>query len=569
KKRSYVKGVINSQNVKQVFGLLSAHNMDDPDLSGELSSEFYAQFDFFNPYRLDATLKMNKLKFTKGRENFRLKEKGTLAVIKKGTIEKLNININSEDSSIELKGNGNLEKNVTIQQNFLLGAHLVELLTGKIRGSSGTIQGKAKLIGKNKVFQNFMDLKGQNISLNYSDIPGSFIDTNFRISLENKNIIIQEASSNYGNGILNLDGSIETLLPYPKLDLNWEIDNSRFPVFSKSNMVVGGKGELSGNEIPYKLFGDLNIFHGEIVDDLDEFKSEVGVSTEYEKFIPKDISIKRFNLIDLDLGIDVVRPIRVFNSLTELYFDGAIRLTGEPKTPDIVGALKTVQGKSKFKFKGYEFDLIDGEISFPKGRARNRPDLKFAGVTDINNFNVKVEVIGPADKIAIGLSSTPPLSQEDIKSLLAIGVTTDVSKGLDDSQRQSMTTIGVGSMIFEQFKINQELNSSLGVRLSVLPEISEDETSLLQGKSGVSDTASTRVKSATKIKVQKKISEKVDLSVSSTVGGSMEQKQEMNINYKINKKLSLEGIYEVKSNEESEEENPNSIGIDLKWNTSF
>ncbi|MCO4792674.1 MAG: hypothetical protein KC493_03120, partial [Bacteriovoracaceae bacterium] len=47
KKRSYVKGVINSQNVKQVFGLLSAHNMDDPDLSGELSSEFYAQFDFF------------------------------------------------------------------------------------------------------------------------------------------------------------------------------------------------------------------------------------------------------------------------------------------------------------------------------------------------------------------------------------------------------------------------------------------------------------------------------------------------------------------------------------------
>ena len=45
-----------------------------------------------------------------------------------------------------------------------------------------------------------------------------------------------------------------------------------------------------------------------------------------------------------------------------------------------------------------------------------------------------------------------------------------------------MTTIGVGSMIFEQFKINQELNSSLGLRLSVLPEIAEDETSLLQGK---------------------------------------------------------------------------------------
>jgi translocation and assembly module TamB len=569
KKNSYIKAVVNSEDVRKVMGILSSHNITNPDVSGKLDVQLYSQFDFFNPYLTTTSLKIDELNLRKGSDSYRLLDGKDEISIKNGEIEKFDIQIKGTEGFYSLGGTGQLAKTFSITQEFQIGAHFAELLSEKIRGSSGKISAKAKLLGKNKTLENFMELEGSKIAINHLDVPGSFIDTSFKVLIENNNILIQEAKSNYGNGQLKLEGAIETMLPYPRLDLYWEIDNSRFPLFSRSNVVLSGNGKISGDSIPYKLYGDVSIFHGEIIDSLDQFQSEVGMNTEYQKFIPRNIGVERLNLVDLDLGVNIVRPIRVFNSLTELLFDGEIRLFGEPKTPEIVGQLRTVAGKSKFKFKGYEFNLIEGEILFPKGRARNRPDLKFAGVTDINNYNVKVEVIGPADKIAIGLSSTPPLSQEDIKSLLAIGVTTDVSKGLDDSQRQSMTTIGVGSMIFEQFKINQELNSSLGLRLSVLPEITEDETSLLQGKSGVSDTSSTRVKSATKIKVQKKLTDKVDLSVSSTVGGSIEQKQEMNINFQINKKISVEGIYEVKSNEENEAESPDSIGVDLKWKTSF
>ncbi len=569
KKSSYIKAVISSEDVRRVLGIISGHNIDNPDVSGNMDLQFYSQFDFYNPYETTTTLKIDDLSFRKGSDTYRLVKNKDHVSIKNGKIEYFDIEVRGSEGYYKLDGTGELAKSFTVSQEFQMGAHFAELLSEKVRGSSGEITAKAKLLGKNKTMENFMELEGSNIALNHVDIPGSFIDTNFKVLIENNNILIQEAVSNYGNGVLKLEGAIETMLPYPRLDLYWEIDNSRFPLFSKSSVVLSGKGKVSGDKIPYTLYGDVSIFHGEVIDSLDQFQSEVGMNTEYQKFIPKNIGVERFNLVDLDLGVNIVRPIKVFNSLTELFFDGEIRLFGEPNAPEIVGQLRTVSGKSKFKFKGYEFNLIEGEILFPKGRARNRPDLKFAGVTDINNYNVKVEVIGPADKIAIGLSSTPPLSQEDIKSLLAIGVTTDVSRGLDDSQRQSMTTIGVGSMIFEQFKINQELNSSLGLRLSVLPEITEDETSLLQGKSGVSDTSSTRVKSATKIKVQKKISDKVDLSVSSTVGGSVEQKQEMNINFQINKKLSVEGIYEVKSNEENEAESPDSIGMDLIWKESF
>ena len=54
----------------------------------------------------------------------------------------------------------------------------------------------------------------------------------------------------------------------------------------------------------------------------------------------------------------------------------------------------------------------------------------------------------------------------------------------------------------------------------------------------------------TNLKINKQINSRVDVSLSSTIGGSLEQKQEMNINLKINKNFSLEGVYEVKPNED-------------------
>ena len=72
---------------------------------------------------------------------------------------------------------------------------------------------------------------------------------------------------------------------------------------------MSGKGKVSGFKLPYKLYGDVSVFHGEIIDSLDEFQSEVGVSTDYQKFIPKNIGGGKFNLIDLDLGVNIVRRL--------------------------------------------------------------------------------------------------------------------------------------------------------------------------------------------------------------------------------------------------------------------
>ena len=117
-------------------------------------------------------------------------------------------------------------------------------------------------------------------------------------------------------------------------------------------------------------------------------------------------------------------------------------------------------------------------------------------------------------------------------------------------------------------KLHEGLTSSLGLRLSVQPEFQESQSGPLEGRLDKKES-SEKVKTATKVKVQKKISNNVDLSLSSTLGDSAQQKQIMNIIYKVNRNLSLEGIYEINSSDTEVEESLNSGGIDIKYRISF
>ncbi|MDO9181010.1 MAG: translocation/assembly module TamB domain-containing protein, partial [Bacteriovorax sp.] len=273
--------------------------------------------------------------------------------------------------------------------------------------------------------------------------------------------------------------------------------------------------------------------------------------------------------LSLNLSFDTINPILLKNNLAEVYAKANGQLAGDILDPEINAKVEIVPNISKFKFKGHDFFLNQGYVEIrDRGKARVS-DLKFNGLAKINDYEVKLDISGSIEKSNISLSSEPPLAQEDLVSLLTLGVTSDMSKNLEAGDRKSVTTVGIGTLLVDQLKINEDLNSTLGLNLSVLPEFKEDETSLVSGKSAVSEGATSKLKTATKIKITKQISKLVDVSVSSTVGGSIEQTQKMNINLNLNKNFSLEGVYEVKPAEEENTTTPNSVGADLKYRRSF
>ncbi len=569
KKRSKLHLEINSKDVKHLLGIISGHNIKDDDLIGTINASIDTDFKFGEYKDLNFNANVYDLNLRRGESTIKIKKANNNLTIKDGKIKSFDLLAEGNGNAITFNGYGSLANKFKIEAKAIFDASLAEMVSNKIDNANGKVRARAMILNENDNLQTFFQTKGTKINYKMVSIPGAFTSTDFILALDGNELLIEKFETNYGKGKITLSGGVQLKAPVPSMNVEFEMENSKIPIFDKSFIVISGKGKLTGDKLPYLGYGNISIYHGEILDSLTDFQKNNIDSKQYNKYIPASFKNKEYQLFNYDVSIDLARPVKIKNNLSELYFKGGVRAIGNDMTPVISGELSIIPGTSKFLFKGHEFRLTEGKIAFSRESKKITPEIKFQGISDINPYEVKVDVVGPSDNVKINLSSEPVLSQEDILSLLTIGMTTAVSKNLDETDRQSVTTIGVGSLLVDQLKLNEGLTSTMGLQLSVLPEISEDETAFLRGRSAVIDSQATKLKTSTKIKIKKKVSEDVDISVSSTVGGTLEQRQEMNINYNINKKFSIEGVYEVNSTDEDSTVTPDSIGADIKYKWKF
>lgn len=556
------------KNLKELFGIVSEHNINDQSLNGRVRGELNSEFRMRNFEELNLNFKLNELSLKRGSSSIKINRPYELKMLK-GQVEETVIRISQNEKSIVTKFNGSLKSGLRIEQNLNLDAEWIELLTPKIHKVSGKLTGRGVIVATMKKIENFYEVQLKEGALRIANVPNSFTDLEGRVVIDGVKILVENIKSNYGGGKISADGFVNIEIPFPEVLINYKIQDSYVPFLKKSGALIAAEGSLSGSKLPYVIDGRVNVKGGSFKDEFSEFtKSEIIPSSVYQ-FIPEKRNIDNKNILDLNLQVGVSSPIYIENSLSELQFSGNARISGDIGKPLVDGDLIFIQALSKFKFKGHEFILREGRVNFDSKDQAIAPDLFFVASSQVNQYDIKLEVSGKTNDLNIALTSEPFLVQEDILSLLTLGVTSDISQGLQSRERESVTTLGLGTLLVDQLKINEGLNSSLGLRLSVLPEFGENEQTLLQGKSGVSDGEVSRYKSATKVKIQKNISEKVDLSLSSTIGGSLEQKQEMNLNFSINKNLSVEGVYELKSSSEETIDTPDSVGADIKYKWSF
>lgn len=563
---------VDIDDMKTMAGVLSAHNIKNKTISGQAVGELNSSFSIFKPEKLNADITVSKFYFKNENRKINLSPSNNKVIIENGEIKLWNIILDGSGQSFSSFGEGNISSKFNIQNLLSLNANHIQLLSPDIKKANGRVEGKATLFGNIKKFSPSISLIGKDVNLNWSKIPGVFEGINFKLLANENEVILQELVAKYGGGEITGDGIVLYAIPFPNVDFNFKLTNTKLPLFKKSHLVLSGFGHLTGKSLPYNVSADFAVLHGQINDSFNEILKSKNDEGEYNKFLPKKNNSQKLQLFDLDVNSEIVNPIILKNNIAYLNFDGNLNIFGNYLNPLVKGDLKFLPEVSKFVFKGNEFLLSEGRINFLESTTKIEPELNFVGNAHVSEYDIKVNVSGKTENLGISLNSEPSLSQEDILSLLTIGITSDKSKKLQDSDRQSITSIGIGSLLIDQFQLNEGITSSLGLRLSVAPEFSEDgEEDLLAGRTGESNTSSTsRLKSTTRIKLKKKLTKKINISVSSTVGGTMEQKQEMNIDFNLKKNVSLEGVYEVKSSTDAESsETPNSVGADLKFQWSF
>ncbi len=564
-KKSYIKANLNEKDFQRLAGLISEHNLFENDLEGEVGVSLYSTFDINRIENLDFDLTINNFKIKKQNEYIESNPNFNRIIVENGKIQKWNVLLKTSKGVVKSIGNGGLNKNFKIVQNFQLPFNMTRLIHPIIENPKGIVWGRNIFSGVRGKWNNFVELGGKDIGFKLKPLNSLFDGIAVSSVFENNTLIVEYVEGQFGQGKLKLDSKIEFRFPYPIVDIYIGLEESRLPFFEQSYLVGNADINIRGSRFPYSAEGKVDLYSGELRDDLRKLSKGSWKDESYVKYVPRAENLFS-KLLDSRLQIRSINPLRIKNNLTDLYLDIDTNLKGKIQKPIVTGEMSLSEKNiSRFMFKGHDFVLSHGRIIFDGKDEDITPEINFTGTSKIGEFDIHLNVSGPIDKIVIGLDSDPPLGQEDIFSLLTLGFTNTHTSSLQERERQSITTLSLGSLLFDQLNINEGLGRTMGLRLSLEPEFEQDEDSLLYGlKDGDS---SGRYKTSTKIKIKKKLSKKVDMAVSSTFGGTLEEKQEMNINYNLNEIMSLEGVYEIKSTQEDEIDE-NSLGADLKirWN---
>lgn len=565
-----IKSTIDTNDLREFLGIFAGHNINDRGISGKVKAQLNIQISTGSLGVRKFYLNFDQFNIQRGDMNFKIDPRFNNIEVDDGVVKKWDLRLTDGNEFFLSRGRNISNGVIGIDQKFSFKASLLELVTDHVERAKGVIKGSDQIVLDKKITVKDFNLNADDLSVKIKNLPGFITNLDYTIVKKGEIYEVARMSGNYGEGDFKIGGKVFFDDMYPQVNLDYKIERSTVPLFKRSSVIISSNGTLTGTNLPYKLNGKVSILHGEFLDDPQDFMKTDKISLdEYKKYLPEKDFLGNKGIIDLNLSFETMSPVVIKNNMAEVYIRGSGQATGDIQSPELNTRLESVPNISKFKFKGHDFALNQGYVEI-RDRGKNRfSDLKFTGVAKISEYDMKLDLSGSISKVNVDLSSEPALSKEDLLSLLTLGVTSDMSKNLEASERKFVTTVGIGTLLVDQLKINEDLNSSLGVKLSVQPEFKEDETTLIQGKSAVSDSSTSRLKSATKIKINKKINSRVDVSLSSTVGGTIEQKQEMNINLNINKNFSLEGVYEVKPTEDENTNTPNSLGADLKWRKSF
>lgn len=570
KKLSEVQMSIDFPDIRDAVGIFLGVDLVNSNLKGKAKYKLDLKFDYHRWRVAELRTNLSELEFSKNPINIYYKNKLPEIIVKDGKIQKWDLNVRGRKFYITSVGKGNFYDNYYSTTKLKIDASILEIFNDVVSKANGNIRSKINFghDGGKDLYEAYITTT--NLSVSSSLLPIAFSNTNSLISFRDKIIHVEKIHSQLLNGTMNVNGQVDLNNVIPEINIKYEFNNAGATLLRKSNLVFSGEGSILGKNFPYIIGGDLYIESFVLVNELTDLGlGGSGIELNDIDYLPKNQSELIDQLLNFNLNISTREPVYIKNTLADLGFTGAVRLTGGEKEPKISGKINLAPRNNKVTFKNNEFSFSKGNVFFYERNEISNPELDFQADSSINDYKVAVKLVGPVSDYKLNLSSEPPLAQSDVLSLITFGYTEDLSNDLTDSEKESMTRAGVGSIIFDSFKINETLKNEFGLQVNLGTEISKDEGSYLS-KRNAEGADVGKARSATKFEIKKKLNEDTSLSFSSTVGNSSEQKQTFNVNYDIDEKMSLEGVYESISTDNAQTINDDrSIGADVKWRWTF
>lgn len=530
-----------------------------PQPGADFNSRLNAEIDLTSKNRnlssADGYIKITEFVLQRGTQSLKL-EKPSSLIFRSGLSQMENIYLTGNESFLSVKMNQNTPNQVRLAIKADLQLRLLHFLVPFAQSLSGNLVADSQVILKGNSFELLGEGELTDGYISLKGFPQAIESLNTPIEFSKSKIFLSDITGQFAQSDVTGIGQIEILGP-KNIQVNLRAVADSIELNFPDQISTGGRASIlfTGNWLPYDLKIDYKVSHGLVENDFEAGSGNQSLSLKASSFLPPKQFEQLSPSLALDINVDLTRGIIIKNKLIEGEAVGILNITGSPESPVIKGKIDIKPG-SKLIFKDKPFNIQTASINFQQTREIN-PDIYISGNARIADYDINLLVQGPAKNMSIKPTSQPPLSEPDLFSLLALGVTSQTDSNLSSETQQKQTGLEVLAAISNQSQLNKKIQEKLGLTVQLAPSVD-----------------STKNIAVPKVVVSKKLSDKFNASYSKPFTGN-DQNQEIKLQYLYNSNVSLLLNYQNKDTSQQDQiSNTNSnnkgiLGFDLEYRDEF
>jgi translocation and assembly module TamB len=265
-------------------------------------------------------------------------------------------------------------------------------------------------------------------SLALEDIPNGLSQLQGTLEFNQDRLEVKSLSAASGGGQLAVTGYLAYQHGlYADLRVNGKGIRIRYP--NGVSSLANGDFHLQGVENNLLLSGNVTIMRFSVSPDLDiaALAAQAGVAQPIVS--PNAPS----NHIRLDVHIVSSPQLNFQTTVAKLAGDVDLRLRGTLAAPTLLGTVQITEGNATLA--GTRYELQRGTVSFTNP-VRIEPSIDLSATARVSDYDITLGLHGTPSKMSVTYRSDPPLPEQDVVALLALGRTQDTQRLYTQQQEQ-------------------------------------------------------------------------------------------------------------------------------------
>ncbi|MFP5226276.1 MAG: translocation/assembly module TamB domain-containing protein [Acidobacteriota bacterium] len=344
------------------------------------------------------------------------------------------------------------------------------------------------------------NVKFTNVNVALEDYVNGLSRMNGELVFDQDRLDFKNVTAYSGGGLIKIGGFV-TYHQGLYADLSADAKDVRIRYPQGVTSTASAKLRLQGSQASMLVSGRVLLTGFAINPDFDfaSVTSTTGVSLP-----PSPNSAA--NKVALDIRIFSAPSLNFQNSYARLAGNVDLAIRGTLAQPTVLGRVTITEGTATFN--GEKFELQHGEIYFTNP-VRIQPVVDITATTTVENYTITIALQGSTSKLNPTFRSEPPLSEQDIFSLLAMGRTQEEQQIYSTEQQQAGVNSTADSLL------GGALNATLSSRIQKL---------FGGGSVRIDPTFVSGVGNATaRITVEEPISKNATLTYATNVNSTAEQ----------------------------------------------